>query len=469
MAEYVSGTFLSAYISSSSATLIHAMLTSLPVQRCASCQCCITMLAAATIHSTTCIIWTYGAGPMLAALGYVVGGAISATSCAMTLCVTTWTILSALAVAPHATRTLICRLRRARGRVSPLIPPGSPPPWDTSTIHNRRGDFLHRQNWESRFAGTRRTCYKHLVSEFSNWHLPWWLLALALQWMVIVLLDTGAKLLNYRVAILSYRETLPLLGEDTPTMASAVAIGRWMARWLRRSHDGARRHLCRRSRTLAHALLVLSTHLLCILCTHGISGITHGTIDWFEARLVIILPLLFRRASDLLRAAYSILWLHWHNASHRILDVLTRLQGILSWFLFACKFGLTLSMLAWQHWTGPRALPVMPLPRAARSRPEDSAVAVAAAAAAAATVPQPPSPQPNSPPSPPYTSGGTTRPIPADTATLPPRGRVGYALKLKHGKTRAKAKESHALPLVQKRHFLVSGRPVTPSHAGCAS
>ena len=38
------------------ATLIHAMLTSLPVQRCASCQCCITMLAAATIHSTICII-----------------------------------------------------------------------------------------------------------------------------------------------------------------------------------------------------------------------------------------------------------------------------------------------------------------------------------------------------------------------------------------------------------------------------
>jgi hypothetical protein len=81
------------------------------------------------------------------------------------------------------------------------------------------------------------------------------------------------------VATRSYRETLPLLGDDTPTVASAVAMGRWMARWLRRSHDGARRHLSRYLRTLAHARCVLYTYLCYNLLTHGVSGIIRGTLD----------------------------------------------------------------------------------------------------------------------------------------------------------------------------------------------
>ena len=300
------------------ATLLYATLTCVPAQRCASCQSCIIMLAAATLRSTICTIWAYGPGPVLAALGHLVGGAMSATSCVMTVCATGLASHAALVAAPHAMRTLICRLRRARGRVSPLIPPGSPPPWDTSTIYTRRRDFIHRSNWESRFAGTRRTCYNHLVSATRNWHLPWWLLALALQWMVVVCLDLGAQLLNYRVAVRSYRDTLPLLGDDTPTIASAIAMGRWMARWLRRSHDGARRHISHRLRTLAHALLVLYTLLLYNLLTHGISGITHGALDHLVAWLVTILLPLPRLTSDFLCAAHSISWLHWQNAAHRV-------------------------------------------------------------------------------------------------------------------------------------------------------
>ena len=105
------------------------------------------MLAAATLRSAICTIWAYGPGPVLAALGYLVGGAMSATSCVMTVCATGLASHAALVAAPRAMRILICRLRRARGRVSPLIPPGSPPPWDTSTIYTRRRDFIHRSNW----------------------------------------------------------------------------------------------------------------------------------------------------------------------------------------------------------------------------------------------------------------------------------------------------------------------------------
>jgi hypothetical protein len=329
----------------------------------------------------------------------------------MITCIFAWITHSALAAVPRVVQRLITcsfihRLRRARGRVSPLIPPGSPPPWDTSTIHTRQGDLMHRPRWEGRFAGTRRTCYNHLVSAATNWHLQWWLFLLALQWMVVALLDIGARLLNYRVAIRSYCETLPLLGEETPTAASAAAIGRWMTRWLRRSHDGARRHLNHSLRTLARALLVLSTYLLYHLSTHGISGLTRGMLGWLETWLVTILLPLPRRTSDALRAAHSILWLCQLNATYRGLIVLARLQDILGWFLFASRFALALLAVAWQHWTGPRALSVTPLPRAARSRPEASAVAVAAATAAAtaATALQPP--QPHSPPSPPSETTG---------------------------------------------------------------
>ena len=304
---------------------------------------------------------------------------------------------------------------------------------------------MHRPRWEGRFAGTRRTCYNHLVSAATNWHLPWWLFLLALQWMVVALLDIGARLLNYRVAIRSYCETLPLLGEETPTAASTAAIGRWMTRWLRRSHDGARRHLNHSLRTLARALLVLSTYLLYHLSTHGISGLTRGMLGWLETWLVTILLPLPRRTSDALRAAHSIFWLCQLNATYRGLIVLARLQDILGWFLFASRFALALLAVAWQHWTGPRALSVTSLPRAARSRPEASAVAVAAATAAAtaATALQPP--QPHSPPSPPSETTGDLL-HPALAAAAPLRGRVGYALKLRHGKTRAKVKESRALP-----------------------
>ena len=160
------------YILRLPAALLHATLTSLPAQRCMSCQSCILMLAASTPRSSAHITWTHGPGPVLAALGYLVGGAISVTSCATTLCVTAGTIHAALTAVPRITRALTRRLRRARGRVSPLIPPGSPPPWDTSTIHTRQVDFNNHPNWEGRFAGARRTCYSHLVSAISDWHLP---------------------------------------------------------------------------------------------------------------------------------------------------------------------------------------------------------------------------------------------------------------------------------------------------------
>ena len=151
-----------------SVMLLYATLTSAPVQRCASCQSCIFMLATTTLRSTIHIIWTHGPGPALAALGYLVGGAISITSCAMTLCATIFATYAVSIAAPHATHALTCRLRRAWGRVSPLIPPGSPPPWDTSTIHMRRRDFIHRHNWESRFAGKRRTCHDHLSRSLAS-------------------------------------------------------------------------------------------------------------------------------------------------------------------------------------------------------------------------------------------------------------------------------------------------------------
>jgi hypothetical protein len=261
---------------------------------------------------------------------------------------------------------------------------------------------------------------------------------------VVVCLDIGAQLLNYRVAIRSYRETWPLLGDDTPTIASAMAMGRWMARWLRRSNNGARRHLSHRLRTLAHALLVLYTYLLYNLLTHGISGIARGALGQLVARSATILLPLPRLTSDILRAAHSILWLHGQNAAHRsstaLTTALTRLQSISAWLWFACKLALTLLALAWQHWTGPRALPIVPLPRAARSRPEANAVAVAAAASAATAATASPPPPADSPP--PSSPSG-----PAAAATpTPPRGKVGYALKLARGKTRAKAKEAHALP-----------------------
>ena len=159
----------------------------MPAQRFASCQGCTLSLSAAALRAIARIIWAYEVGPTLATLGYVTGGTLGATACGAATCVTTWVTYSALAAIPGITRTLalLGRLKRAWGRVSPLISPGSPPPWDTSTIFTRRSDYIHRPNWEGRFAGARRTCYSHLVSAMSQWHLPWWLLVLALQWAVV--------------------------------------------------------------------------------------------------------------------------------------------------------------------------------------------------------------------------------------------------------------------------------------------
>ena len=119
-------------------------------------------------------------------------------------------------------------------------------------------------------------------------------------------------------------------------------------------------------------------------------------------------------------------------------------------------------------------MPVVPLPRAARSHPEASAVAVAAAAIAATTPPltAPTTPPKGSPPGtspPPEAAKEPARPAPHTPAAAtapapqppPPRGRVGYALRLpKQGKTRHKATEASALaarpnpPHWQTRHAI---------------
>ena len=242
------------------ATLLYRAATCVPAQRLTSCQECVLMLVAATLRSIIHTVWTFGVGAMLAALSYLAGGSLGAAACIMVPCITTWTTYVTLSAIPSVVHSFLGRLRRARGRVSPLIPPGSPPPWDTSTIYNRHRDYLHRPHWEGRFAGARRTCRERLVSAAANWHLPWWLLMLALQWMVVAILDVGARRLNYRVSTRSHRETLPLLGEETPLAASAAAMGRWTMRWLQRSYAGARRHLSRSLRTLASSLLI-SRHL----------------------------------------------------------------------------------------------------------------------------------------------------------------------------------------------------------------
>ena len=119
-------------------------------------------------------------------------------------------------------------------------------------------------------------------------------------------------------------------------------------------------------------------------------------------------------------------------------------------------------------------MPVVPLPRAARSRPEASAVAVAAAAIAATTLPLTAPPK-GSPPgtslppksekepvwSAPHTPAAATTPAPPPPSPpLPPRGRVGYALRLRQEKTRHKATEASALaarpnpPHWQTRHAI---------------
>ena len=183
---YIGATMLSAC--SPLTALLSQAITSLPVQRFISCQGCTLSLAAATLRAIARVTWAYGVGPTLATLGYVTGGALGATACTAATCVTTWVTYSVLLAIPSLTRTLaLGRLRRAWGRVSPLILPGSPPPWDTSAVFTRRSDYIHRPNWEGRFAGARRTCYSHLVSAMSQWHLPWWLLVLALQWAVVAL------------------------------------------------------------------------------------------------------------------------------------------------------------------------------------------------------------------------------------------------------------------------------------------
>ena len=104
-----------------------------------------------------------------------------------------------------------------------------------------------------------------------------------MQWMVVAFLDVGARMINYRVAIHSHRETLPLLGDETPTAASAGKIGRWTTRWLRLSYASARHYLTMRLRTLARTLLILSSYLLNHLSDRGMSGITLGALGWLQA------------------------------------------------------------------------------------------------------------------------------------------------------------------------------------------
>ena len=426
------------------ATLLHKVITSLPAQRWASCQGCLLMLAAATLRSIMApiihVAWT-----LLAVPGHLLCVTLGAATYITIPCAIAFTICLMLAAIPDITRTLIDRLRRAWGRVSRLIPPGSPPPWDTSTIHTRRQDYIHRSNWEGRFAGARRTCRAHLVSAIGDWHLPWWLFMLALQWMVVVILDIGARMLNYRVATSSYRETMPLLGGETPITASTLAMGRWMARWLRHSYAGARHHLSRSRRKLASALLIFTTYLLHNLSARGISGITRGALGWLQAWLVIKLQLFSHSGRAFLRLAvatppaiHSLLWLLHANVAHRCSIVRPWLQGIIGWLLFVSRLSLILVSLAWQHWTGPRAMAVARLPRAARTHPKANATAVAAATAAATAPPVALPPD--------ESATGST---PATPAALPslPRGRVGYALMgARHGKTRAKVKSSRALP-----------------------
>ena len=405
-----------------------------PAQRLISCQGCLLTLVAATSRSIMHII------------GYCFGGLLGTAACIMVPCIATWATYAALSTIPTVVSALVGRLRRARGRVSPLIPPGSPPPWDTSTIYNRHRNYIHRPHWEGRFAGTRRACLDHLVSAAINWHLPWWLLVLALQWMVVATLDVGARILDYRVAIRSYRETLHLLGDTTPCAASTAEMGRWMMRWLRRSYAGARRHISHNLRTLASSLLMFATYLLYNLLSRGISGITRGALGWLGTWLTTILHPLPHAGLALLRSAiavppvaHGLLWLLHANVMHRCPDpakTCSWLQDILGRLLFISRLSLALTLLAWQHWTGTHALSIAQLPRAARAHPEYSATAIAAATAAATALPAMPISHEAAPHS-----------LDAAASTLLPRGRVGYALaSARQGKTRAKAKASRALP-----------------------
>ena len=155
-------------------------------------------------------------------------------------------------------------------------------------------------------------------------------------------------------------------------MASMAAIGRYMSRWLQRSYAGARRHLSRTLRTLTRALLTFSVYLLHNLPARGISGITRGALGWLEAWLVIILQSLSRAGHALPRlasAAHSLLWLLHLNVTHRCSAALSRLGETVVWLLFASRLALALLALAWQHWTGPRALPVARLPNDCRAQP----------------------------------------------------------------------------------------------------
>ena len=338
------------------ATLLYRAVTCVPAQRLTSCQECVLMLVAATLRSIIHTVWTFGVGAMLAALSYLAGGSLGAAACIMVPCITTWTTYVTLSAIPSVVHSFLGRLRRARGRVSPLIPPGSPPPWDTSTIYNRHRDYLHRPHWEGRFAGARRTCRERLVSAAANWHLPWWLLMLTLQWMVVAILDVGARALNYRVSTRSHRETLPLLGEETPLTASAAAMGRWTMRWLQRSYAGARRHLSRSLRTLASSLLISATCLLHHLLSRGVFGVTLDALGWLTLWLVTTLQSLSHAGLALLRLAiasmpaiYSLTWLLRANVAHQCSALLTRLQrsigwfkSILSWLLFMGKLSIYL-------------------------------------------------------------------------------------------------------------------------------
>ena len=177
------------------------------------------------------------------------------------------------------------------------------------------------------------------------------------------ILDIGAHMLNYRVATSSYRETLPLLGGQTPITASTLAMGRWMARWLRRSYAGARRHLSHSLRTASES----SPHLLHLpplqpilpwnLRHHARSLRMAPSVASDHAAIALSLGTHVPQAGD--RHAAGDSFSHLASICKRGAPLLNRsgpwLQGIIGWLLFDGQAIAHPSSLAWQHWTGPRA------------------------------------------------------------------------------------------------------------------
>ena len=363
----------------------------------------VTITARTLLLGALHITHAYVTGPPLAALGYVDRGALGIISPACIIGVV----------------IAIASLAQAEGVVGRVCRGSIPPSGQPNPRVRRTQPFMRRENWQSRFAGTRDICYSRLVSRYRN---PLWLLALALQWGVVVALDIGDKILNHRVALRSFREDLLLLEEEAPTALSPTAIGRWFLRWANLTYHGARRHLAKRLRTLAYAELALASHLLHESRTRGLAEWLHTwlkhTLDTCAKWAKDAIPVL----SNLRTCVYAIAWLWGNNFAHRATRTANAARSGASWV--ALVFRLAIVMLASRapHTT---RTPLSPLPRAARAHPEGVSMAVAAATAAAAE---------------------ETHAMHAN-AHAPP-GRVGYALitKPKHSKrSKAVARTSAAL------------------------